>query len=177
LGDRRKGSQGDGTTMDAVVELSWTMPARSLSPHEIQRLILRDGEAMLRALLDAAGPDGLVQISLRVGHQAAQECGVGSVATVAAALPSPERAAYQSFAQWLTAALQHNRLTQQGAANQLGVSVRTVNRWITGTTEPGLQHLRRIREVFGEVPATKPAPTSRPGEPLSRPRTAGRRSR
>jgi hypothetical protein len=70
LEDRRKPKQGAGTTADAVMELSWTMPARSVSPHAIQRMIVRDGEAMLQALLQQAGPNGLVQISLRIAYQA-----------------------------------------------------------------------------------------------------------
>jgi hypothetical protein len=175
LEDRHEGRQGDGATADAVIELAWTMPARSVSPHEIQRLIVRDGEAMLQALLHQAGPHGLVQISVRVAHQAAQGRSVGADATVAA-LPVPEQAAHQSFAQWLSAALQRHRLTQEAAALQLGVSVRTVSRWITGATQPGLQHLRRIEEAFGSPPA--PAPVEPLGAPpLSRPKTAGRRAR
>ncbi|MFL5794306.1 MAG: hypothetical protein ACJ77H_09935, partial [Actinomycetota bacterium] len=75
--DRRKPSQGDSATADAVIELAWTMPARSVSPQEIQRLIVRDGEAMLQALLHRAGPHGVVQISVRFARQAAQGGGVG----------------------------------------------------------------------------------------------------
>jgi DNA-binding XRE family transcriptional regulator len=163
LEDRRKPSQGDSATADAVIELAWTMPARSVSPQEIQRLIVRDGEAMLQALLHRAGPHGVVQISVRIARQAAQGGGVGPVAAVAAL---PEPAAHQSFAQWLSAALQRRQLTQEAAAAQLGVSVRTVSRWVTGATQPGLQHLRRIEQAFGSQAAA----------PLSRPR-AGRRAR
>jgi DNA-binding XRE family transcriptional regulator len=177
LADRRKGRQVDGATVDAVIELAWTMPARSVSSHAIQRLIVRDGEAMLQALLHQAGPHALVKISLRIAHQADQGRGVGSAATVAA-LPVPERAAHQSFAQWLSAALEEHQLTQEAAALQLGVSVRTVGRWITGATQPGLQHLRRIEEAFGSPPAPAPAPVKPLGvPPLSRPPAAGRRSR
>jgi DNA-binding XRE family transcriptional regulator len=165
LEDRRKPSQGDSATADAVIELAWTMPARSVSPQEIQRLIVRDGEAMLQALLHRAGPHGVVRISVRIARQAAQGGGVGPVAAIAA-LPVPEPAAHQSFAQWLSAALQRRQLTQEAAAAQLGVSVRTVSRWVTGATQPGLQHLRRIEQSFGSQAAA----------PLSRPR-AGRRAR
>ena len=38
------------------------------------------------------------------------------------------------------------------AARQLGVSVKTVSRWVGGETEPRLRELRRIHEVFGEAP-------------------------
>lgn len=40
------------------------------------------------------------------------------------------------------------------AARQLGVSVKTVSRWVGGATEPRLRDLRRIRELFGEIPFT-----------------------
>ena len=42
-------------------------------------------------------------------------------------------------------------LTQEAAARQLGVSVKTVSRWVGGATEPRMRDLRRIQEVFGEV--------------------------
>jgi hypothetical protein len=32
------------------------------------------------------------------------------------------------------------------------VSVKTVSRWVGGATEPRLRDLRRIQEVFGEIP-------------------------
>ena len=38
------------------------------------------------------------------------------------------------------------------AAKQLGVSVKTVSRWVGGATEPRLRDLRRIRELFGDFP-------------------------
>ena len=43
-------------------------------------------------------------------------------------------------------------LTQEAAARQLGVSVKTVSRWVGGATEPRMRDLRRIQEVFGETP-------------------------
>ena len=39
-----------------------------------------------------------------------------------------------------------------GLARQLGVSVKTVSRWVGGATQPRMRDLKRIREVFGEVP-------------------------
>jgi transcriptional regulator with XRE-family HTH domain len=48
--------------------------------------------------------------------------------------------------------LKREGLSQEAAARQLGVSVKTVSRWVGGETEPRLRELRRIREVFGEVP-------------------------
>ena len=57
-----------------------------------------------------------------------------------------------SFASWMAAALKREGLSQEEAARQLGVSVKTVSRWVAGHTEPRLKDLRRIQEVFGEVP-------------------------
>jgi transcriptional regulator with XRE-family HTH domain len=50
--------------------------------------------------------------------------------------------------------LRREGLTMEAAARQLGVSVKTVSRWVGGTTEPRLRDLRRIRELFGEIPLT-----------------------
>ena len=44
------------------------------------------------------------------------------------------------------------RVGKVAAARQLGVSVKTVSRWVGGETEPRLRELRRIHEVFGEAP-------------------------
>jgi DNA-binding XRE family transcriptional regulator len=57
-----------------------------------------------------------------------------------------------TFADWMSSALRREGLTQEAAARQLGVSVKTVSRWVGGATEPRLRDLRRIQEVFGEVP-------------------------
>ena len=45
--------------------------------------------------------------------------------------------------------LRREGLTHGAAARQLGVSVRTVSRWVGGETEPRLRDLRRIQERFG----------------------------
>jgi hypothetical protein len=57
-----------------------------------------------------------------------------------------------SFAEWMTGVLRREGLTIESAARQLGVSVKTVSRWVGGSTEPRLRDLRRIHELFGEVP-------------------------
>ena len=57
-----------------------------------------------------------------------------------------------SFAEWMSVALRREGLTQEAAARQLGVSVKTVSRWVGGTTEPRMRDLRRIQEVFGALP-------------------------
>jgi DNA-binding XRE family transcriptional regulator len=57
-----------------------------------------------------------------------------------------------TFAEWMSTALRREGLTQEEAARQLGVSVKTVSRWVGGATEPRMRDLRRIQEVFGQVP-------------------------
>jgi hypothetical protein len=57
-----------------------------------------------------------------------------------------------SFADWMSGVLRREGLTMEAAARQLGVSVKTVSRWVGGTTEPRLRDLRRIRDLFGEIP-------------------------
>ena len=74
-------------------------------------------------------------------------------ATPAAPGPaSPVLVPADNFAGWMSTALRKEGLTQEAAARLLGVSVKTVSRWVGGTTEPRLKDLRRIQEVFGEVP-------------------------
>jgi transcriptional regulator with XRE-family HTH domain len=57
-----------------------------------------------------------------------------------------------SFAVWLAGALRREGMTLEAAARRLGVSVKTVSRWVSGTTEPRLRDLSRIRDVFGDFP-------------------------
>jgi Helix-turn-helix len=57
-----------------------------------------------------------------------------------------------SFADWMAGALRREGMTMEVAARQLGVSVKTVSRWVGGATEPRLRDLRRIRELFGDFP-------------------------
>lgn len=57
-----------------------------------------------------------------------------------------------TFAEWMSSALRSQNMTQEAAARQLGVSVKTISRWVGGTTEPRMRDLRRIQEVFGALP-------------------------
>ncbi|MFY9889079.1 MAG: helix-turn-helix transcriptional regulator, partial [Streptosporangiaceae bacterium] len=66
--------------------------------------------------------------------------------------PVPAQEQPETFAEWMSSALRREGLTQEAAARQLGVSVKTVSRWVGGATEPRMRDLRRIQEVFGEVP-------------------------
>lgn len=66
--------------------------------------------------------------------------------------PRQEGQQAETFAAWMSSALRREGLTQEAAARQLGVSVKTVSRWVGGATEPRMRDLRRIQELFGEVP-------------------------
>jgi len=57
-----------------------------------------------------------------------------------------------NFGDWMATALRKEGLTQEAAARLLGVSVKTVSRWVGGTTEPRLSGLRRIQEIVGDLP-------------------------
>jgi ribosome-binding protein aMBF1 (putative translation factor) len=128
--------------------------------------------AVAQALLDAASPEGaLIQVSFRIFPEAVEVDVLRSPAN-AADLPAVQRAIQppetvaattggdsqpatateDSFASWMAAVLKREGLSQEAAARQLGVSVKTVSRWVGGETEPRLRELRRIHEVFGEAP-------------------------
>ena len=108
--------------------------------------------AITDALLLAASPSiGTFQVVVRlypddveieVLHSApTEETAASTVAVVGA-----------SFAQWFSDVLRRQGLSQEAAAQQLGVSVRTVGRWTRGQTEPRMRDIRRISGVFGPVP-------------------------
>lgn len=71
------------------------------------------------------------------------------VADAVGAVPGPGST---SFAAWLSARLRAEHLTMEAAARKLDVSTKTVSRWMSGTTEPRLRDLYRIRDAFGEPP-------------------------
>ncbi len=164
-----------------VVVLSQTFPARPSWIPEIRDFVRRclaesplteQGnrsvqETVFRALLDAAGPTGAIQVSFRIfpehvevdvlhSNQPPSEIG----GRLPAAAPRPAAAPARpgmtgrpaTFADWMSTSLRREGLTQEAAARQLGVSVKTVGRWVGGETEPRLRDLRRIQELFGELP-------------------------
>lgn len=57
-----------------------------------------------------------------------------------------------TFAEWFSDVLRRQGMSQEAAARQLGVSVRTVSRWARGQTEPRLRDVGRISGVFGPMP-------------------------
>ena len=116
-----------------------------------------DALSSLMRAHDAAGARRPVQAA---GNQAPDD-GAARQAPVAGN-PVAESTAHQvtsgadveSFADWMAGVLRREGLTMEAAARQLGVSVKTVSRWVGGATEPRLRDLRRIRELFGEIPFT-----------------------
>jgi DNA-binding XRE family transcriptional regulator len=204
-----------------VVVLSQIFPARPSSIPDIRDFVRRClaesplteegarevGETVFRALLDAAGPTGYIQVAFRIFpehvevdvlHSAMQipaqlvrsidpAISAAPPAPAASARPVPGSQAARAaaaagepgagdpgrpegpagppaeadgfppadpatFAEWMSRTLRREGLTQEAAARQLGVSVKTVSRWVGGATEPRMRDLRRIQEVFGETP-------------------------
>jgi hypothetical protein len=180
--------------------VSQTFPARPSSIPDIRDFVRRClaqsplseadnrevGETVSRALLDAAGPSGAINVSFRIfpdhvevdvlksgaqisapagidaltsllrAHESSVAASPGASAASPASGPAPRSVAADadeaSFADWMAGALRREGLTMEAAARQLGVSVKTVSRWVGGTTEPRLRDLRRIRDLFGEIP-------------------------
>jgi DNA-binding XRE family transcriptional regulator len=175
------GSNQDGPiVVHPIVVLSKTFPARPSSIPDIRDFVRRNladsplspddtrdlQHAVAQALLDAASPDGaFIQVSFRIFPEAVEVDILRSPANAAdlpavPPMPAPDASAGDpaesgseaSFAAWMAAVLKREGLSQEAAARQLGVSVKTVSRWVGGETEPRLRELRRIQEVFGEVP-------------------------
>jgi hypothetical protein len=147
------------TVSRALLEAAGPTGAISVSfrifPDHVEVDVLKSG-AQIGA---AAGLDALS--SLMQAHQAAGAVRQPPVAgDPAAGNPVAENTARQvtvgadaeSFADWMSGVLRREGMTMEAAARQLGVSVKTVSRWVGGATEPRLRDLRRIRELFGETP-------------------------
>ena len=238
LAEPARGPGVDPIEVVPVVVLSQIFPARPSSIPDIRDFVRRClaesplteegarevGETVFRALLDAAGPTGYIQVAFRIFpehvevdvlHSAMQipELVRSGDTAISAAPPAPAaparpvpgsqaaRAAAAAagtepastgpastgpadggpgtgdpgrpvavpagppseadgfppadpatFAEWMSRTLRREGLTQEAAARQLGVSVKTVSRWVGGATEPRMRDLRRIQEVFGETP-------------------------
>lgn len=163
-------TRGESIEVLPVVITTRVFPARPSSVPEIRiflRRCLADaplaevddrevGKAIFRALLTAAGPDGMIQISCRRYPNRVEFDVLPAVLYPATAEPEPLLAgipapAAPSFGEWMTETLRSKGITREAAAEQLGVSVKTVTRWIGGQTEPRLRELRRIQEQFGDV--------------------------
>ena len=183
--DKAASDVPDGIEILPVVAVTQTFPARPSSIPDIRDFVRRflDSspltassareveETVSHALLEAAGPDGTIQVVFRIFpdhtevdvlrsapllEQDAAPAGPRFVGDASSsAVPGGDRGAIgaaTSFAEWMAAALRRDGLTHEVAARRLGVSVKTVGRWVGGETEPRLRDLRRIHDVFGEVP-------------------------
>ena len=203
----------DPIQVTPVVVLVQMFPARPSSIPDIRDFVRRClaesplneegtrevGETVFRALLDAAGPTGSIQVAFRIfpehvevdvlhsenqvlplrtapnGSPGGRAAEPGTVTVTTTAVPASDAAGTDSsvaaaagpeltaavagaadpadtFAEWMSTALRREGLTQEAAARMLGVSVKTVSRWVGGATEPRMRDLRRIQEVFGEIP-------------------------
>lgn len=166
--DERPGF-GDEIVVVPVVVVTQTFPARpsslpdaehfvrenvtasQLEPAEMRAIF----DAIKEAILAAASPDiGSFQITVRSFPDDVEvEVLSGAQPLTQATLPASVTGG--SFADWLAATLRDHGLSQEAAARQLGVSVRTISRWVRGQTEPRLRDLRRVEEMLGSRP---PAP-------------------
>jgi hypothetical protein len=201
-----RGNGPDAIEVVPVVVLSQVFPARPSSIPDIRDFVRRClaespltdegtrevGDTVFRALLDAAGPTGSIQVAFRifpehvevdvlhsdnqilppVGMIGAPAAGAAPTTPTVRAAPAVSPAVHAApgapepagpvtlglpghpatFAEWMSTALRREGLTQEAAARQLGVSVKTVSRWVGGATEPRMRDLRRIQELFGQVP-------------------------
>jgi len=191
--DRPADLISDNIEVVPVVVLSQTFPARPSSIPDIRDFVKRClaqsplteednravGETVAKALLDAAGSAGAINVSFRIfpdhvevdvlrsGAQVATPAGLDALASLLKAQATGMEAAATgrdgptfggngseetAFADWMASALRREGMTMEVAARQLGVSVKTVSRWVGGATEPRLRDLRRIRELFGDFP-------------------------
>jgi DNA-binding XRE family transcriptional regulator len=174
-------TEQESLEVSPIVVLSQTFPARPSSIPDIRDFVQRclvdsplDPEdnrevqkVVAQALLDAASPTGEIHVSFRIFPEHLEvdvlksppaQTSPSALASVLKRPPSvsalspeplPEE---ESFAAWMGALLKREGLSREAAARELGVSVKTVSRWVGGETEPRLRDLRRIKEVFGEFP-------------------------
>jgi DNA-binding XRE family transcriptional regulator len=166
---RDPGYPEESVVIDPVFVVTQTFPARPSSIPDIREFVLRylrdapltaEGgqqvhHAVLTALLDAASPDGgQIQVCFRIFPDGVEVDVLRGPASAGSTFPPVRRDLpdHRSFAEWLSSMLKREGLSQEAAARQLGVSVKTVSRWVGGETEPRLRELRRIHEVFGEAP-------------------------
>jgi hypothetical protein len=129
-----------GSLPDAEQFVRGALEPVVLEPAENQALY----QAITAALLAAAGPqDGIFDVTVRIFPD-----GVEVEVLHGAGVRRVQHAA-EPFADWLHGALRGEGLSQQAAAHRIGVSVRTISRWLRGDTEPRLRDLRRVHEIFG----------------------------
>jgi DNA-binding XRE family transcriptional regulator len=104
-------------------------------------------ERWVRDLL--RGRDGDLSLRFHVAGGSVSMDVVSGGTTRRATGSSPRTAAFDV---WLGGVLKARRMSQEAAARAVGVSLKTVNRWVNGRTEPRMRELRRIQEAFGVAP-------------------------
>jgi DNA-binding XRE family transcriptional regulator len=57
-----------------------------------------------------------------------------------------------SFADWFKRRLRDRELSHEAVARRIGVSTKTITRWVTGRTEPRFRELIEICTVLGDSP-------------------------
>jgi hypothetical protein len=107
----------------------------------------------------AAGPEQAADGQVAGGGVAgggldADDAAMASALSPAGPVPLGGPGQPATFAEWMSSSLRSQNMTQEAAARQLGVSVKTISRWVGGATEPRMRDLRRIQEVFGTLPLT-----------------------
>jgi Helix-turn-helix len=171
LEDDRTLDQDDSLVVMPLVVLSQTFPARPSSIPDIREFVRRylaesplSGEdtrelqrAVANALLDAASAaPASIQVSFRIFPDAVEVDVLRTPASPNAELPVPQQARGEpeqpSFASWMSAMLKREGLSQEAAARQLGVSVKTVSRWVGGETRPRQRERQKLHDIFGEAP-------------------------
>ncbi|MBO0890000.1 MAG: helix-turn-helix transcriptional regulator [Acidothermales bacterium] len=130
------------------------VPTTLLDPAEMRTVYA----AIRDAILAAANPDiGSFQITVRCFPEDV-EIEVLSSADPPTRASLPPKLADGTFADWLARNLRSQGLSQEAAARRLGVSVRTISRWVRGQTEPRLRDLRRVEEMLGGSAQSPPSP-------------------
>lgn len=115
----------------------------------------------IRSALDSLrvpSTEGPLEISVRI------DAGLVTVAISASNNRRPPVGDPRTFAEWFGGQLSERSMSQEGAARQLGVSAKTVNRWIRGETEPRYRELLLICDILGEspLPVTANSPAQLP---------------
>jgi DNA-binding transcriptional regulator YiaG len=104
-------------------------------------------ERMVRDLL--RGRDGEIRIRFRVEGDRVSMQEVDPETAPAATSADP---GHVTFADWMSGLIRSRKMSQEAMARLLGVSLKTVNRWVNGRTEPRMRELRRIQQAFGVAP-------------------------
>lgn len=130
---------------DAEAFIRDNVPSNAIDRAELKAIYA----AIREALFAAAHPDiGSFQVTVRAFPDDV-EVEILSNAEPATRNTLPARLSRGSFSDWLAASLRHQGLSQEAAARKLGVSVRTINRWVHGHSEPRYRDLRRVEEMLG----------------------------